>query len=179
MITLEVFPEQMARLKDAMAGVQARTVPTVLKTARKAVWLYVVPEVKTRVANESGIGRAIWGGTSHWDGSDRMGGLDKQGLIAQGRLLITQDGGQTSLVLRGIPALLEGGGPIKPHTIRRPWGNKGPGGKTLAKPRPRMQHPGMQLRAHRFGRDELRTDESEIQSYVTQAVGEMLRRAGF
>jgi hypothetical protein len=178
-ISLHVDPGQMARLKAGFATVSVRTVPTVLRTARKAVWQFVVEDVKKSIANDSGIGRSIWGGKSFWDGSERTIGLDKQGLVSQGRLLITQDGGQTSLVLRGIPALLEGGGPIKQHYIKRPFGNKDKGGKPLRQARPKMLHPGMQLRAHRFGRDTLRAAEGKIQGYVNDAVGEMLRRAGF
>lgn len=179
MISVGIDQAQFDRIAAAFQGVQVRTVPTVLRTARKAVWTFVVPDVKARIANDSGIGRTIWGGTSFWDGSDRTIGLDRQGLVTQGRLLITEDGGQTSLVLRGIPALLEGGGTIAPHDIRRPFGNKDRRGKELEKPRPRMRHPGMRLRAHRFGRDELRSDEGQIQAFVTEAVAEMLRRHGW
>jgi hypothetical protein len=177
-ISVHVDRSTFDRVKASLASVQAAFVPTVIKTARRAVWIHVVPNVVKRVANESGIGGAIWGGTSHYDGSTRTEGMTDQGLVAQGRLLITEDGGVTSLVLRGIPALLEGGGTIAPHAIKRPFGNLDPRGRELEKKRAPMQHPGMQLRAHRFGRDELKRADAAIQADVATAVTEMLRRHG-
>jgi hypothetical protein len=171
MITVTIKPDQVERLKGALEAVQAKTLPTVLKTIRKALWVYTVDDTKRAIASGSGIGRRIWG--------DNPSGLDRQGLVGPGKMGIGEGEGFTTFVLRGIPALLEGGGPIKPHQIRRPWGNKGKGGKELRKPRPRMQHPGMTLRAHRFGLRELDADEAQIKAYVDEAVGEMLRRNGF
>lgn len=158
-ITLTV--QGLDRLKASLGAVRSRVIPTMTKTARRGVWLYVVPPTKEKVASDSGIGRRIWG--------QDPSGLTTQGLVKQGRLVLGSQYGTTTLLLRGIPALLERGGQIKPHTIRNGFGRKGK----------RMQHPGMTLRAHGFGQAALDQGESRISADVDVAIGEMLRRHGF
>ena len=158
-ITLTV--EGADRLAASLGAVQVRVVPTMIKTARRGVWLYAVPATKEGVARESGIGRRIWG--------VNPSGLTDQGLVKQGKLVIGKHEGITTLLLRGIPALLERGGQIKAHTIRNAFGRKGK----------RMPHPGMALRAHNFGQRALDRGEARITRDVDVAIGEMLKRHGF
>jgi len=158
-ITLTV--EGLDRLRSSLGSVRSRVIPTMIRTARRAVWRYVVPPTKEKIAAESGIGRRIWG--------ENPSGLTTQGLVVQGKLVIGTAAGTTTLKMRGIPALLERGGQIKPHTIRNGFGRTGK----------KMPHPGMTLRAHGFGQAALDQGEGQISADVDAAVGEMLRRHGF
>jgi hypothetical protein len=168
-ITLKITIEGWDRIRESLGTVRGRVIPTMIKTARRGVWLHVVPQTRNAIAQQSGIGRTIWGRD--------QSGLEKQGLVKQGKLLIDPQWGRTSLLLRGIPALLEDGGRIKPHIINNPFGRKGvmynrryiSGG---------MRHPGMTLRAHGFGRDSMDKGMDPIQREVDEAIGEMLRRNG-
>ncbi len=160
MITLSLTIEGWDKIRESLGAVRARVIPTMIKTARRGVWLHVVPQTRNAVAQESGIGRTIWGRD--------QSGLEKQGLVKQGKLVIGSQYGVTSLILRGIPALLEDGGTIKPHTLRNAFGHPGR----------RIPHPGMTLRAHGFGKDSMDKGLDQIQREVDEAVGEMLRRAG-
>ena len=159
-ITLNIKIEGWDRIRESLGAVRARVVPTMIKTARRGVWLHVVPQTRNAVAQESGIGRTIWGRD--------QSGLEKQGLVKQGKLLIDPTWGRTSLILRGIPGLLEDGGTIKPHTIRNGFGHRGR----------RIPHPGMTLRPHGFGKDSMDKGLDPIQREVDEAIGEMLRRNG-
>lgn len=160
-LTITLSVEGLDRLKASLGSVRSRVIPTMIKTARRAVWRYVVPPTMDKIAAESGIGRRIWGRDPS--------GLTSQGLVKQGKLVIGTVAGTTTLLLRGIPALLERGGQIKPHTIRNGFGRVGK----------KMPHPGMTLRAHGFGQRSLDEGESQISADVDAAMGEMLRRHGF
>lgn len=160
-LTVTLSVEHLDTLKGALGSVRRRIVPTMIRTARRGVWRYVVDPVKNMVATESGIGSAIWG--------KDQSGLTSQGLVVQGKLNIGSHAGTTTLKLRGIPALLERGGPIKAHTIKNAFGHSGR----------KMPHPGMTLRAHGFGQRGLDEGEAAIFSDVDGAIGEMLRRHGF
>jgi len=161
-ITLTMSVQYWDRVKDSLSTVRTRIVPTMVKTARRGVWLYVVPPTRNTIAFESGIGRSIWGRD--------QSGLEKQGLVKQGKLLLDAGShwGRTSLLLRGIPALLEDGGRIKPHTLKNAFGHKGR----------RIPHPGMTLRAYGFGKRAMDRGLGAIQMDVDVALGEMLRRNG-
>ena len=160
-ITITMSVENAARVSKSLTDTQAAIIPTMAKTARRGVWLYVVPRTRSRIAQESGIGQAIWGRD--------QSGMEKQGLVKQGKLVIGQREGFTTLLLRGIPGLLENGGQIKPHTIRNGFGHRGR----------RISHPGMTLRPHHFGRDTLDAGVGKIGIDINTALAEMLRRRGF
>ena len=160
-LTVTLSVEHLDTLKSALTSVRDRTVPTMIRTARRGVWRYAVEPVKNMVATESGIGSAIWG--------KDQSGLTRQWLVTQGKLKIEAHSGTTTLKLRGIPALLERGGPINAHTIKNAFGHSGR----------KMPHPGMTLRAHGFGQRGLDEGEAAIFADVDEAIGEMLRRHGF
>ena len=171
-ITITMSVENAARVSKSLTDTQAAIIPTMAKTARRGVWLYVVPRTRSRIAQESGIGQAIWGRD--------ISGMEKQGLVKQGKLLMWLKSGQTSLLLRGIPGLLEEGGRIKPHIIKHPFGHKEGyatrrGGGWIAG----MRHPGMTLRPHHFGRETLGAGVGKIGIDINTALAEMLRRRGF
>ena len=162
-ITIGLSLENVDRVSKSLGQVEHAIIPTMTKTANRGIWQHVVSKVRTRIAQESGIGQAIWGRD--------LSGMEKQGLVRTGRLLIGEGGttwGQVSLVLRGIPSLVENGGRIKPHTIRNGFGHRGR----------RIPHPGMTLRPHRIGRDSFSAAEDRIRNDVDAAVGEMLKRRG-
>jgi len=163
MISIGLSLENADRVSKSLGQVERAIIPTMVKTANRGIWLYVVHKVRTRIAQESGIGQAIWGRD--------VSGMEKQGLVRTGRLLIGEGGitwGQASLVQRGIPALLESGGQIKPHTLRNAFGHRGR----------RIPHPGMRLRPHHIGRSVFADAEGRIQNDIDAAIAEMLRRRG-
>jgi hypothetical protein len=159
-IELTISLENAEAVRASLSAVSAKVIPTMMRTARRAIWRGPVPKTIQRVARDSGIGSAIWGRD--------QSGLEKQGLVKQGRLVLGTTEGETSLVLRGIPALLEDGGKIKEHTIRNGFGRKGK----------RMRHPGMQLRPHGFGKSSLDQGMAQLQADVDAAITEMVRRNG-
>lgn len=161
-ITIGLSVERLSQMSQSLAAVGGALIPTMVKTANRGIWRYVVDRVKADVSQASGIGRTIWGRDDS--------GLDKQGLVRPGRLLIGADKtwGQASLKLRGIPSLLEQGGRIKPHTIRSGFGRTGK----------RMPHPGMTLRPHGYGKRAMDAGETRIREDIDAAVGEMLKRRG-
>jgi hypothetical protein len=158
-ITLTV--QGLDRLKSSLGAVRSRVIPTMTKTARRGLWIHVIPKTKEAIAQGSGIGRRIWG--------ENPSGLTDQRLVVASKLILGTNYGLTALLLRGIPALLERGGQIQPHVIRSGFGRTGK----------RMPHPGMTLRPHGFGQAALDKGESSISADVDVAMGEMLRRHGF
>jgi hypothetical protein len=160
-LSVSVTIEGWDQIRESLGAARVRVLPTMLATMRRGLWLHAIPQTKDAVAYQSGIGNAIWGRD--------QSGLGKQGLVSHGKLIYLGEGkGETALKLRGIPALLEDGGRVREHVIRNGFGRKG-------KP---MRHPGMTLRAHRFGQDAVEKGLAEIQTEVDQAICEMLRRRG-
>ena len=144
--------DHLTHRMDSIAG---RLIPTMVKTIQWALYNRgAIPAVKVSVAQRSGIGHTIWGANPS--------GLDK--IVNAGRAVIGQDRGQTSLLMKGIPAMLEDGGRIAPHQIRNAFGHRGR----------RIPHPGMTLRAHGFGRSALEGSRSAITKAVDEAVARMI-----
>lgn len=160
-LTITLRVEGRERLASAFSSVRSRIIPTMTKTARRGLWVHAVQPTKDSIAQDSGIGRAIWG--------QNPVGLTDQRLVVASKLILGSTYGLTSLLLRGIPALLERGGQIAPHTIRNGFGRTGK----------RMPHPGMTLRAHNAGQRAVDKAAGSIQSDVDEAIGVMLRRHGF
>lgn len=158
-LEIEITVENVERVSSTLASIQARVMPTVIKTARRAVWRTAIPDTKKSIASGGGIGQRIWGVNPI--------GLDK--VVKAGRLVLAGEESRTSLVLVGIPALLERGGRINAHYIKRGFGRKGN----------RIPHPGMMLHAKNYAQRALDRAKPTIQRDANEAVAEMLRRHGF
>jgi hypothetical protein len=104
----------------------------------------IATATKNQIRTESGIGRTIWG--------KKPGNLTKQVY----RMKITKRGDdlQSGIKLKGLPALVEAGGQIKPHEIKpknRPFlAFRGEKGWVFTKDP--VHHPGATVRAHGFGK---------------------------
>ena len=160
-LTITLGIEGRERLVGALGSLRVRIIPAMTKTARRGLWVHAVQTTKDSIAQDSGIGRRIWG--------KDPSGLTDQRLVVASKLILGSNYGITSLLVRGIPALLERGGRIQPHTIRSGFGRIGK----------RMPHPGMTLRAHNAGQRAVNEAAGNIQADVDGAIGEMLRRHGF
>lgn len=157
-ISINLSIENADRVAASLSSVKERVLPTMMKTARRAAWRTAIPGTKARISSGRGIGQRIWG--------VNPSGLDK--VVKAGKLLLGPTW-QTSVILVGIPALLENGGRIKPHFIRRGFG----------RPRNRIPHPGMNLLAKHHAQAALDKSWPVIMRDVNDAIGVMLKRHGF
>ncbi len=108
--------------------------------------------IKRRIKTECGIGDSVWGKNA--SGLNRIVTLIKARVRA-GAL-------ETGVKVVGLAALIEQGGRIKPHTIRRGFG-RGP-----------MPHPGSTVRGHNIARQEMDAVSSEVMLAVREDISKLI-----
>lgn len=124
----------------------ARRLPGVVLNAIRRPLRRTVTKVRQRIRRESGIGKSIWGARG------KAGGLER--VV---RMISAKASGasiHTGIRLTGLPVLIEEGGQIKPHLIKKAWG------RAIAK------HPGGPVRAHFFARSEM----AHVTAPILQAI---------
>lgn len=112
-----------------------------------------ITKIKQRIKRECGIGKSIWGSKGQ--------GLDK--LVTMIRARVVKGHIQTGVRLKGLPAMIDQGGQIAPHTIRRGFGRSKP-----------MPHPGSAVRAHGIARQEMDNAAGEITREVIADVQKLI-----
>ena len=122
----------------------AKRLPGVVLNAVRRPLRRKVTRIKQRIKRESGLGKSIWGAKGKGVGLDKIVKLIKSKVSGDGTSLIT------GVSLKGLPVLIEQGGQIKPHIIKKAWG------KVTA------NHPGAPVRAHGFARTEMSGAASEV-----------------
>jgi hypothetical protein len=110
--------------------------------------------IKKRIRTECGIGRSIWGK----NGS----GLDSVVTLLKAR--VSAGSLETGVKVKGLPAMIEGGGRINPHTIRRGFG-RGP-----------IPHPGANVRAHHIARQEMDRVGPQVMMAVREDISKLIAK---
>jgi hypothetical protein len=142
--------DQLMAQNRAFAG---RLPSTVLNAVRRPLRRQITV-IKKRIRTECGIGRSIWGGNAS--------GLNTVVTLIKAR--VKNGALETGVKVVGIPALIEQGGRIKPHTIRRGFG-RGP-----------IPHPGSAVRAHNIARQEMDKIGPQIMMAVREDISKLIAK---
>jgi hypothetical protein len=141
----------------------AKRLPTAVLNGIRNQVRQNITTVKRDIRTKSGLGNRIWG--------KKGKGLDSIVTLVKSRAA----GGavETGIKLKGMAAMIESGGQIKPHKIvGKPFlvfpGKSG--GVTFAKV---VNHPGAPVRAHNFARQALDRDGQKITTSVDKSVGKL------
>lgn len=120
----------------------AKRLPGVVTNAMRRPLRHKATRVRQRIRRETGIGKSVWGFKGGQIGLERV--------VKVIRPRIKGDSLITGLRLTGLPAMIETGGQIKPHIIKRAWG------------RATVNHPGAAVRAHYIAKQEMANAGSEV-----------------
>lgn len=108
--------------------------------------------VKRRMRTECGIGVSIFG----------KNGSGLNSIVTLIKARVRQNQLETGIKVVGLAALIESGGRIKPHIIRRGFG-RGP-----------IPHPGSAVRAHHIARQELDKVGPEVMHAVREDISKLI-----
>jgi len=124
---------------------------TVLNAVRRPLRRRITV-IKRRIKTECGIGVSIWGANAS--------GLNKIVTLIKAR--VREGALETGVKVVGLAALIEQGGRIKPHIIKRGFGRKP------------MPHPGSDVRGHNIARQEMDSVGSEVMFAVREDIQKLI-----
>lgn len=108
--------------------------------------------VKRRIRTECGLGASVWG----------KNGSGLNSIVTLVKARVRQGALETGIKVVGLARLIETGGNIKPHTIRRGFG-RGP-----------IPHPGSIVRGHNIARQELDKAGPEVLHAVREDISKLI-----
>ncbi len=156
MIDLSLQVKGLEHLIETSKSFQRRLPNAVLNGIRRPLRRRLT-KIKQRIRRETGIGRNVFGGKGNGSGLDRIVKMIRP-KVGDSRTVVT------GVRLTGFASLLEQGGRIKPHLIKRAWG------------RATVKHPGADVRAHYIATQVLNGAAEEIVREVTVDVNKLKQK---